>query len=281
MLSAQIETIRFSDDYRASVRWWRPDPARGAVLYFHGIQSHGGWYERSGGVLSEHGLTVLMPDRRGSGRNQEQRGHVDSATRCIDDARELLDALLRETRRPTAHVIGVSWGGKAAVALAEAAPEKVASLSLVAPGLFPKVDLTRTEKFRVAMAMINDRNRSFDIPLNVPSLFTANPERIAFLESDALKLTQVTASFLLASRRLDRVVRRFGRCSWCGPIHLFLAGRDRIIHNEPTRQWLNELPSVERRITAYPEAMHTLEFESDPSQYIEDLTGWIAERCER
>ena len=43
-----------------------------------------------------------------------------------------------------------------------------------APGLFPRVDLTRVEKVRVALSLVNDRSRMYDIPLNVPRLFTAN-----------------------------------------------------------------------------------------------------------
>ena len=271
----QIETISFSDGYRASARWWRTTPSRGAVLYFHGIQSHGGWYERSGSLLAEQGLTVLMPDRRGSGLNTEQRGYVQSMTRCIDDARESLESLSHATGHASVHLVGVSWGGKPAVALTEALPQRVASLTLVAPGLFPKVDLAASEKVRVVLAMLNERDRPFDIPLNAPRMFTANPERIAFLEQDTLKLTQVTASFLLASRRLDRIVRRFARSAWNGPVHLMLAGRDQIIHNDRTRQWLAELPSPDRQITTYPDAEHTIEFEADPSRFLDDLVGWI------
>ncbi len=279
MTRLTMETITYSDGYATAVRWWRPADARGAVLYFHGIQSHGGWYEASGAELAAQGLTVLMPDRRGSGHNTIERGHVSSAKQCLGDAGEALGSLLDETGLLAAHVVGVSWGGKLAVALADAAPKKVCSITLVAPGLFPKVDLTTGEKFRVAMAMMRNRDQAFDIPLNAARLFTANPDRINFVEQDSRKLTQVTAAFLLASRRLDRTVRRFGTSSWRGPIHLMLAGRDRIIHNDPTRRWLRDLPSPVRQITEYPDAQHTLEFEPDPSRFLADLTAWIADRC--
>ena len=279
MLLSVIETIALPDGYAAAARWWRPSDPRGAVLYFHGIQSHGGWYEQSAGLLAAQGFSVLMPDRRGSGFNRVQRGHADSAPQLLADAKATLQTLWRETGGASVHVVGVSWGGKLGVALADAAGDKVRSLSLVAPGLFPKVDLTRTDKFRVAMAMLAERERMFDIPLNAPRLFTANPERIAFLDGDRLKLTQVSASFLLASRRLDRVVRQFSKSSWRGPIHLLLAGRDRIIDNEPTRRWFRSLPSPDRRLTEYPDAEHTIEFESDPAAFFHDLTAWLAEEC--
>jgi alpha-beta hydrolase superfamily lysophospholipase len=274
-----METITYSDGYTTAVRWWRPADPRGCVLYFHGIQSHGGWYEASGAELAAQGLTVLMPDRRGSGCNTIARGHVSSAKQCLDDAGEALGALLDETGLPAAHVVGVSWGGKLAVALADAAPKKVCSITLVAPGLFPKVDLTTGEKFRVAMAMLHDRDRMFDIPLNTARLFTGNPDRIKFVDQDSRKLTQVTAAFLLTSRRLDRSARRFGTSSWRGPMHVMLAGRDGIIHNDQTRRWLRDLPSPVRQITEYPDAHHTIEFEPDPSRFLADLAGWIADRC--
>jgi len=278
MIEAHIDTVVLSDGYRAAVRWWRPPEPRGAVLYFHGIQSHGEWYERSGAHLAERGMTVLMPDRRGSGQNHEQRGHVESVERCVQDGVDALNVLCEASGRDAAHVVGVSWGGKLAVALAAAAARRIRSLTLVAPGLFPKVDLSSSEKFRVAMSMVNARSRMFDIPLNDPRLFTANPERIRYVEHDAHRLLQVSASFLIATRRLDRRVQRLGASGWRGGLHVFLAGRDRIIDNERTRRWLRDLPSPDRQISEYPEAEHTLEFEADPRPFFEALADWIVER---
>jgi len=279
MQHASIETITLSDGYRAGVRWWRREKPRGAVLYLHGIQSHGGWYEQSGGLLADRGLTVLMPDRRGSGMNQEQRGHAASADQCLSDVKEMLDLLLRTTGLAAAHVVGVSWGGKMVAALAAACPSKVRTLTLVSPGLFLKVDMTAAGKVRVALALVNNRRRLFDIPLNNPRLFTANPKRIDWLEHDDLMLRQVSASFLLASRHLDRRARQLRRSGWQGGVHLFLAGRDKIIDNKRTREWLGELGLADAKITAYAEAEHTLEFEEDNSPFLGALVDWIAERC--
>lgn len=279
MLNPCIETINMSDGYRTAVRWWRPPEPRGAVLYFHGIQSHGGWYEESGSKLAEAGLMVLMPDRRGSGLNTQLRGHSPSVGRTVDDAKECLDALLAASGHATAHLVGVSWGGKQCVSLASTCPEKVRSVTLVAPGLFSKVDIPALEKLRVAMSMVNDRERLFDIPLNDPRLFTANPERIRFVEADGFKLTRVSAGFLVVGRRLDRFTARFGQSGFRGAIHLMLAGQDRIIDNDRTGDWLRELPFEDRQITLYPEAHHTLEFEQDPSTYFNDLASWIGDRC--
>ncbi len=277
MPSPSIEVLTLPDGYRLHVRWWRPEAPSGEVLYFHGIQSHGGWYESSGTQLAEKGLAVLMPDRRGSGLNAPPRGHFDSIAQCEADTRHLLAVLLRETGRNAVHIVGVSWGAKQAVLLAQQVPEQVRSLTLVGPGLFPRVDLTTTEKFRVAMAMVNDRERLFDIPLNDARLFTADPTRIEYVAGDPHKLLEVSASFLLTSRRLDKHLRGFARSPFRGPVHVLLAGKDRIIDNDRTRAWFNALPSPDRQLTAYPNAHHTLEFEADPTRFFDDLSNWIAQ----
>ena len=278
MVPPEISSIRLDDGYEAAARWWLPASPRGVVVYFHGIQSHGGWYQRSGQALADAGLAVLMPDRRGSGLNQVQRGHSDSAEHCIADAAAAVNAAIERTGATKVHVVGVSWGGKLSVALADKAGERVATLSLIAPGLFPRVDLATVDKFRVALSLIHERDKLYDIPLNLPVMFTDNPERREFVAGDALKLQQVSASFLLATRRLDRVVRGFTHSAWRGGLHLILAGHDRIIDNDRSRAWFRGLPLADKTLTDYPDAAHTVEFETDPAFFFNDLTAWILAR---
>lgn len=271
MLCCEPLTLRHSDGYTAFARLWLPPEPTGAVLYLHGIQSHGRWFEGSAGRLAEAGLAVLLPDRRGSGRNDVERGHVHSAGRWLRDCGEWLDWLHTRTRLNRFQVVGVSWGGKLALALYRHAPERVRGLSLVAPGLFPRVDLPLAEKVRVGWSFIAARRALFDIPLNEPELFTATPHWQAFLRDDPLRLRQVTAAFLVASRRLDRYVRGVGRDRRGVPLRVFLAGEDRIIDNAATRDFVRRLAWPGRGITEYTSAQHTLEFEPDPTRFFEEL----------
>ncbi|MBX3394798.1 MAG: alpha/beta fold hydrolase [Phycisphaerae bacterium] len=274
-----IELVELADGTLTHVRWWRPARPRGAVLYFHGIQSHGGWYEESGRRLAAAGFAVLMPDRRGSGLNAPPKGHFSSLDQCLEDNLHLLNVLKSDVGATDAHLLGVSWGGKQAVQLAQDAPESVKTVTLVGPGLFPRIDLTMMEKFRVGISMMNDRERLHDIPLNDAAYFTENPERIDFVNRDSLKLLQVSAAFLLTSRRLDKHIRTFHQAAFRSPMHLMLAGRDRIIDNERTKAWFRSLPSPDRRVTEYPEGGHTLEFERHADPFFEDMVNWIVERA--
>lgn len=275
MVCCESIRIRLSDHYDAFARLWMPPSPRGGVLYLHGIQSHGLWFEASARRLAEAGLAVLLPDRRGSGRNQVDRGHTASARLLFRDASDHLDELHVRTGFSQFHVVGVSWGGKLALGLMRYLPARIASLTLVAPGLFPRVDFSLAQKVRVVLSAISARRARFDIPLDEPELFTANPARRQFIADDALRLGQVTASFLLASRQLDRCVRSAVRDSHGCPLRVFLAGRDRIIDNHKTKAFVRRLGWPIREITEYEHACHTLEFEPDTEPYFADLVDWV------
>ncbi|HOB76675.1 MAG TPA: alpha/beta fold hydrolase [Phycisphaerae bacterium] len=273
MLCCEPITLRYSDGYEGFARLWCPVKPRGAVLYLHGIQSHGGWFERSAAYLAEAGFVVLLPDRRGSGRNQRDRGHVSGPRRWLLDGVECLNELHVRTGFTRFHIVGVSWGGKLALALHRYAPGRIAGLSLIAPGLFPRVDLPFREKMRVAWSMIAARRTLFEIPLNEPELFTDTPAWRLFIQGDPLRLRQVTAAFLVSSRRLDRYVLGLARGHSGCPLHLFLAGRDQIIDNAATKAFVRGLNWPLAQITEYESACHTLEFEPDPGAFFDALAA--------
>lgn len=279
MVEMETFQVRFSDLYHGFARWWCPSSPCGAVLYLHGIQSHGGWFDASAQRLAEAGFAVLLPDRRGSGRNERERGHLTSTRRLLTDVTEWIEEIHVRTGFEKVHLLGVSWGGKLALAYHRYAPARAASLSLIAPGIFAQVDLPTHAKVRVAWSLMTSPRNRFDIPLNDPALFTGNGERQTYIAKDPLSLRQVSASFLGVSRKLDAMAHAVGPQTPPCPLRLFLAGRDRIISNERTRQLVRHLNWPERDIIEYPDAHHTLEFEPDPTAYFNDLTEWLQSRA--
>lgn len=106
------------------------------------------WYDDTGGdgvpfVLLHPGITdsgvwdpvlpylegrrVVRFDRRGFGRSPR----ATEPYRALDDLVAALDALGIER----AHLVGNSMGGEASLALAVTAPDRVASLTLLCPGI--------------------------------------------------------------------------------------------------------------------------------------------------
>lgn len=266
-----------SDGYVLRGRVWPASAgaAAGAAIYLHGIQSHGGWFEWSASVLARHGCAVVLPDRRGSGLNQVDRGDTPDWQRWLLDIDELASWTRGEFGTRRVDLVGVSWGGKPALAWALRHADRVGRLLLVGPGLFPAVDVGLRRRFQIGRALLSGGRRPVAIPLDDPALFTDNPVAREFIAADPLKLTHATARFFWHSRRLDRdLLRTPGGALGCETT-LLLAGRDRIIRNEPTEAWVRRVAGNRARVVEFAEAAHTLEFAADETHYRNLLDRWV------
>ena len=295
MAQAQADRIAFerveprpmvqlaSDTYSLRGLVWSPPEGfetYGRVVVLHGIQSHSEWYLDLGRTLAALGVEAHFPDRRGSGNNTENRGDTPNAQRLVDDVAERLEALREQEPEAPVGLVGISWGGKLAAVVAGERPDLVDALALICPGLVPRVDPGPWSRLGIGLALAIRPRTTFRIPLSDPELFTANPPAIEYIANDHLALRRATARFMLASRTLDRRVRRLVN-QIRTPTLLMLAGRDRIIDNPRTLNFLRALPSGDRMVIDYPDAHHTLEFEPDPYRYSTDLADWLLDRFAR
>jgi alpha-beta hydrolase superfamily lysophospholipase len=243
----------------------------------HGVQSHSGWYHRLGSTLAVAGYTASFPDRRGSGANPRERGHARSAGRLLRDLVEWLEAARRDLPHLPIALAGISWGAKLAAIVAARHPQLVDALALLCPGLHPRVGVSPAERIRIAWAFLTNPRKAFPIPLSDPALFTANPEGQAFIAADAFSLREGTAGLMAASFLIDRLVSRTP-AKIHQPALLMLAGRDRIVDNAKTLDYFRRLASSDRAVIEYAYGHHTLEFESDPTQYARDFVTWLDQR---
>ncbi|MBI3461518.1 MAG: alpha/beta fold hydrolase, partial [Planctomycetes bacterium] len=154
-LEGTVESYEAADGYRLHYRHWQPaESPRARVVAIHGIQSHSGWYLHSSSRMCEAGFEVFFLDRRGSGLNPDQRGHADNFHILLDDLVLFISRVrVQEPRRPVV-LIGISWGGKLATAIAKDHPQLIDAVALACPGLFPKIDPAWYQKIRIALARV-------------------------------------------------------------------------------------------------------------------------------
>lgn len=265
------------DGYRWKYRQYHPTgAAHGIVVFIHGIQSHGGWYEHSCTQLSRASYQVYFLDRRGSGMNAADRGDAPSFRRLLDDIAAFVTGLPRDAARGRlpVYLAGISWGGKLAVALERRHPGLVDGLILMCPGFFARVRPTLWQRISILCTRLFRPRKMFPIPLNEPDLFTATPRWQQFLREDPLRLHQASARLLVESVRLDGYLRFTPKYVHV-PVLLLLASEDRIIHNARTREFVGQFATPDREIIEYAGAHHTLEFEPDPERWIGDVRAWL------
>ena len=268
----RIAQYKAAGGYPSFVRIWDvPNPVA-RVVYLHGIISHGGWYRDSCRCLAEAGCEVHFLDRRGSGLNGKDRGDVDHFQTWIDDVAIYLERLGSDVPRI---LLGVSWGGKLALAIARHAPHLIDAFAMLCPGMFAQRGANRLQRRLLPIANRTPaRNRRIKIPLQDPALFTDSPDWRTYIARDPLVLREITLRFALADMQFEASLLDSARHIHT-PALLMLAGRDRIVGNDRLRTFFGELASSQKELIEYPEAAHTLEFEPDPVPYFRDLTRWI------
>ncbi|MCP4170480.1 MAG: alpha/beta hydrolase [Fuerstiella sp.] len=276
MSPSTVRTYLTSDGLRLHFRHWpAAGKVRGVVVALHGIQSHSGWYEHSSQQMAAAGFEVYFADRRGAGLNEIGRGHADHGERLLNDVRQLIRLVRREHSGVRLSLLGLSWGGKTAAALACTSPDSVDRLVLLYPGLVPRIRPLWWQSLQLKFARHHDmRHKTVLIPLEDPRLMTSVVEHQEFISNDPLALRFVTSGFLNSGLDLEQLV--YQRADQiCHPTLLMLAGRDQIMDNAKTRRLADSFSTSELTSVCYPDARHTLEFEPVRDQFVGDLVDWL------
>jgi alpha-beta hydrolase superfamily lysophospholipase len=269
--------VRAADGVTLRYRAWLPAdaPASAALLFLHGIASHGAWFAETATFLAERGIAVYAPDRRGSGVSDGPRGHLDRCEQSFSDLDRCLDRVAEQQPGRPIFLAGSSWAAKMAVAFAAYRQDRLAGLLLHGPGLFPRVDLSLGRKFAVLLLHRTRAVQQIAIPL-VPESYTREPANLAYIRRDPLRLLTASASFYWQTRRLDQARDRLADRLRL-PILLQIGEADPIMDPLATCRWLHRLHAPDRTAVMYRDASHTLDFESESTVrvYRADLLGWL------
>jgi acylglycerol lipase len=278
---AESRFLTTDDGVRLHLLHWPSErsPAWAAVIFLHGIASHAGWFGETAAGLSNRGVAVYAPDRRGSGRSSGQRGHLTRYERALDDVEQIVQQVSTEHPATPVFLAASSWAAKLAVVYAARRPAPLSGLLLLGPGLLPTVNLTPVRRVRVIIGHLPTPTARLPIPLT-PELYTANPPYLDFIRSDPLRLLEATTQFFWETARLDR---RRGRDSakLDLPLLLLQGEDDKMMDVATTRRWFASLDLEDKTYQAYAGAGHTLDFEPDRTRYLTDMLEWLSVRATR
>lgn len=269
-------TFRGADGAELGFISYRQKTARSSValVYLHGIESHAAWFDTAAQLLHKRGYDVFCLDRRGSGINRENRGfvsgHVDRFDTLLTDVKFFVRPL--RAHYDAVFLVGLSWGGKLALAYGLTYPEDCEGLILITPGLRALVDVGLLTKVWVFLANGLAPRARVAIPIQ-SEMFTTTPEHLEYIRGDTLRLKKATARFLFESRRLDQYIERTIPENRL-PILLFLAGQDRIIDNEGVVELLKRGRQASLDIIEYEDQTHSIQFDA-PQRLVEDMTKWL------
>jgi acylglycerol lipase len=283
-----IEFVGAADDFELAYRHWPGTSGHCVVLYLHGIEGHSQWFENTASVLNERGMTIYAFDRRGSGLNSRDRGHMTSYKVFLDDNEILLERIADRHKGQPLVLMGNCWGAKAAAIVAShdyrsvngRQPVALAGLILTNPAIKTKVDFDLKTKLKIAYySLRGDRHalKRLPIPLTTDML-TDNPTYVSYIEEDPLRLTEATAQFYVETFKLTLLAQSKARQIGL-PLLILQSGKDQIVDVQALERWYARCPSPKKFWRLFPEAAHSLDFDSHCGQeYIDVLTAWLLER---
>lgn len=247
-----------------------PENATDVVLCLHGVESHGSWFHEMAEALAGRGYVVHAYDRAGWGRSPGGRGHLPSYDVALRHLEEVV-MVLRE-RYARVHLAGLSWGGMLALYAMLRRGLHFDSLTLIAPGVVAKADLSLWQKLRVAGAILRRRDeRRIPVPIHTAD-FTTREDVTRAIEADPHRTTHVSARFCFETLKMRAFCREQVPHRKLPRWSLLLAENDAIVDNEAMRAlFMTQDVSVKQ----YAGKAHSLVFE-DPARVAAD----IAERTE-
>ncbi len=248
--AAQVEGFARGGLSLALHRWVPPSP-RAAVLYVHGLQSHGGWLFDSAPQLTAEGVALYVLDRRGSGASGGGRGDVGAYQDWVEDhLAALVEVRARHPDVPLT-LLGQSFGGSIAAAVAQEARAPHDAVLFCAPGLNRMTSRLSAEERQKRLAERSPALR--DIPLE-DGWYTRDERWLSFIKADPLMLRRFTGRFEAAVLELEaHGLAREGALA-PKPCGMVLLGGDPIIaapvakaafqRLTADRGWLLELPGA-------------------------------------
>ena len=111
---------------------------RGGATVLHDAGDHGARYEELAHVLAADGWAVALPDLRGHGRSEGERGHSAGFREVARDVDAILDHLAYRMPEGPQILVGQGLGGLQALAYGVERPGRAAALVLLSPLFEPR-----------------------------------------------------------------------------------------------------------------------------------------------
>lgn len=169
-------------------------------------------------------------------------------------------------------LVGLSWGGKLAMCSALEHPGDQEGVVMITPGIASLVDGSFGTKVKGAVSSVFQPRALLPIPIEA-EMFTTDPEHLAWIESDPLRLHYATTRFFFESYALDDYLEERMAENRL-PLLLFLAGQDRIVDNPGVLAALQGGGQGRLEVIDYPDQTHSVQFDA-PERLAQDMDAWL------
>lgn len=248
---------------------------RGAVTFVHDAGLHGALYDQFASHLVHAGWAVALPDLRGHGRSEGERGHSNGIQEVLRDLGDVQDHLAYRQPDAPKVLIGQGLGALWCLAYACEKPGGVAALVLSSPLLDPRFRLP--EPARGLMGMFRQVGATSAGKLGwAVSQRTSDPVEQSALRDDHQVHEVITVR--AGQQATEAAARYRGRIGSLGMPVLLLGG------SEDPIAAASDLPSLAGPnvdVRVFEGWLHDLFLESRRVEVMEFVAQWLDRKLPR
>jgi alpha-beta hydrolase superfamily lysophospholipase len=273
----QKNGIIISDDgVKIFYRHYPAESEKARMVIAHGLGEHSGRYENVVEHMLPKGVSVWVPDHRGHGQSEGNRGHVLNFAQYLSDLRLCVD--LAGEDRPNGmklFLLGHSMGGLIALNFAQESPDSIDGVIASSPALGMAIEISRFKKTLASLMSCIWPGMTLSNELDAVDI-SHDPKVVAAYKTDPLVHDRVSArfftEFLVA---METAHNRAARLKI--PILLQVAGDDKLVNPRSSTQFFESLDLEDKTLHIYENGYHEIynEVENLQTEVFKDLESWV------
>jgi alpha-beta hydrolase superfamily lysophospholipase len=256
--------------------WSKDESAHGTILITHGLAEHSECYHGLAKVLTENGWYVMALDLRGHGRSEGKRGYVRDFHEYVHDLEDFVRVAKRQPAAPNAPFIlfGHSMGGLVTLLyLLESSQAKPDAVVLSSPALGLTVQVP---PFKEKVAVLAEKwfpTLTLHNEIKYEDL-SRDEKMVQSYPRDNLRQDKVSPGLFLGMQRAFKTVHDSAD-KFSMPMLVQIAGDDRLVSAEATREFFTHLTNKKSQLLIYPDSYHEIYNDLDRDNVIADLKKFL------
>jgi alpha-beta hydrolase superfamily lysophospholipase len=249
---------------------------RARMVISHGLGEHSGRYQNLVSQLVPMGISLWIPDFRGHGKSQGNRGHVGAFDEYTSDLSRMLE--LAHEGKPDDRklfLLGHSMGGLIALALARKSQKMIDGLIVSSPLIGMVIAVPWPKRFMGNIMSFLYPALSLKNELD-PSKISQDGDVVKAYTDDALVHSRVSARWFTETLAAMEAVRT-AMPGLSIPFLMQLAGDDYLVDAAASRSFFERLDAPDKQLYEYKTLYHEI-YNAPHDQrasVLTDLTHWL------
>lgn len=261
------------DHHRLFYQEWKAKPAKGVLIFVHGLNEHSGRYGNPVRYFVKQGYTLYLFDQRGHGKSDGLRSHVDHFDSYLKDLDEFTRfAALREKGKKI-FMVGHSMGGQVVLNYVGRLKPPLAGFITSSANIRVAVKIPWLKKY-LGLNLVRFLPR-FHLEGEIdPQWISRDPEVVRDYKRDPLVSKKMTLGLITELIKNQRTLLNLAPKVKI-PGFLMHSGDDHICAKEGTEAFFKKMGAKDKKLKIYDGFYHELFNEYGREEVFRDMEEWL------